>query len=89
MLFYSDNLAVVSILNSKSCKSERVMCIWRLYCSLIGNFQFKAKHIYSKNNMIADALSRANFQKFRQLAPIADILPVPIPVEFWNLLKMK
>ena len=45
--------------------------------------------MYSKNNMIADALSRANFQKFRQLAPIADILTVPIPVEFWNLLKMK
>jgi hypothetical protein len=91
ILFYSDYLAVVSILNSKSCKSERVMCILRLivYCSLIGNFQFKAKHIYSKNNMIADSLSRANFQKFRQLAPIADILPVPIPVEFWNLLKMK
>jgi hypothetical protein len=91
ILFYSDNLAVVSILNSKSCKSGRVMCILRLivYCSLIGNFQFKAKHIYSKNNMIADALSRANFQKCRQLAPIADILPVTIPVEFWNLLKMK
>ena len=89
ILFYSDNVTVVSILNSKSCKSERVMCIWRLYCSLIGNFQFKVKHIYSKNNMIADALSRAHFQKCRQLAPIADILPVPIPVEFWNLLKMK
>ena len=41
-----------------------------MYCSLIGNFQFKAKHIYSKNNMIADSLSRANFQKFRQQAPM-------------------
>ena len=91
VLFYSDNLAVVNILNSKSCKSERVMCILKLivYCSLIGNFQLKAKHIYSKNNMIVDALSRANFQKFRQLALIADILPVQIPVEYWNLLKMK
>ena len=39
--------------------------------------------------MIADALSRANIPKFRQLAPIADILPVPIPMEFWNLLKME
>ena len=39
--------------------------------------------------MIADALSRAIFQKFRQLAPIADISPVPIPVELCNLLKMK
>lgn len=91
ILFYSDNLAVVNIFNSKSCKSERVMCILKLivYCTLIGNFQFKAKHIYSKNNMIADALSRANFQKFRQLAPTVDALPVPIPVEFWNLLRMK
>ena len=54
ILFYSDNLVVVTILNSKSYKSDRVMCILRLivYCSLIGNFQFKAKHIYSKNNML-------------------------------------
>jgi hypothetical protein len=91
ILFYSDNLAVVNILNSNSCKSERVMCILKLigYCSLIGNFQFKAKHIYSKNNMIVDALSLANFQTFRLLAPMVDTLPVPIPVEFWNLLKMK
>ena len=46
-----------------------------VYCSLIGHFQCKAKHIYSKENSIADALSRANFQRFRQLAPTAEIMP--------------
>ena len=91
ILFHIDNLAVVNILNKKSSKSERVMSILRLivYCSLIGNFQFKAVHILSKDNAIADALSRANFQKFRRLAPLANDHPHPIPVEFWNLLKTK
>ena len=91
ILFHSDNSAVVTILNKKSTKSERVMSILRLivYCSLIGNFQFKAVHIFSKYNSVADALSRANFQKFRCLAPLADHSPTPIPVEFWNLLRMK
>jgi len=91
ILFFSDNQAVVTVLNNKSCKSERVMSILRLivYCSLIGNFQFKAVHIFSRNNPIADALSRAKFQKFRSLSPEADILPTPIPKEFLNLLEQK
>lgn len=88
ILFYSDNAAVVSILNNRSSKSERVMSLLRpiVYFTLTLNFQFKAKHIFSVNNGIADAISRQQVKRFRQLAPSADLYPCAVPQEFWNLL---
>jgi hypothetical protein len=54
---------------------------------LIGNFHLKAKYINTAFNSIADALSRAQFQKFKELAPHADFSPTMVPYEFlifWN-----
>lgn len=89
IVFHIDNLAVVTVLNSKYSKSERVMNLLRfiVYWSMIGHFNLKAFHIFSKNNSIADSLSRGHFQKFRQLAPQAEQNPVEVPLEFWNLLN--
>ena len=66
-MLYSDINTIIQTQDTyiKSCKLERVMCIlWLIvYCS------FNA--ITSSNdNMIADALSRENFQKFRQITPM-------------------
>jgi hypothetical protein len=47
----------------------------------------KAFHILSANNCVADALSRGQFQKFKELAPQADTFPTAVPMEFWNLLN--
>ena len=89
IIFYIDNLAVVSILNSKTSKSARVMVLLRfiVYWSLVGNLNFKAVHISSSKNVLADCLSRGKFQKFRELLPSADPVPTTVPLEFWNLLK--
>ena len=38
-----------------------------------------AVHIPGKHNDIADAISRFQYQRFRQLAPEADISPYRIP----------
>ena len=67
ILFHVDNMAVVSILNSMSTKSDRVLKVLRfiVYLSLIGNFHLKAKYINTAFNSIADALSRAQFQKLK------------------------
>jgi hypothetical protein len=46
----------------------------------------KAFHISSANNCVADALSRGQFQKFKELAPEADTFPTAVPMEFWNKL---
>ena len=67
-----------------STKSDRVLKVLRfiVYRSLIGNFHLKAKYINTAFNSIADALSRAQFQKFKELAPHADSSPTMVPYEF-------
>lgn len=90
IIFNIDNLAVVSVLNTKSSNNFRVMNLVRyiVYWSMMGSFQIKAFHISSVNNCIADALSRGQFQKFKKLAPEAAEFPTVVPREFWNLLNM-
>ena len=43
------------------------------------NIYLHAAHIPGKQNDIADAISRFQFQRFRHLAPEADINPHPLP----------
>jgi len=88
VIFFSDNEAVVFILNNKSSKSERVMSLLRplVYLTLVFNIQFRAKHLFSFENKIADSISRGQVARFRELAPTAEEFPSTIPAEFWNLL---
>ena len=88
VLFFSDNEAVVCILNNKTSKSERVMSLPRriVYWTLVSNILLKSKHLPSVDNSIADSLSRGQVKRFRQLAPMAEEFPTAIPIEFWNLL---
>lgn len=88
LLLHTDNMALVSIINSKSSKSPRVMSLIRplvLKCLHL-NLQIKAQHIAGKLNEIADSISRFQWHRFRQLAPAASPNPQPIPSEFWSLL---
>lgn len=88
ILFHTDNAAVVSILNNKSSKFDRVMSLLRpvVYWTLLLNFQFKTKYIFSVDNCIADAIFRGQVERFRRLAPSADAYPCQTPVAFWDLL---
>ena len=83
IVYYIDNMAVVSILNSKTSTSARVMVLLRFifYWSLVGHLHFKAVHISSVNNAIDDSLSRGQFQKLRELAPLAELKPMTVPWE--------
>ena len=47
------------------------------WCAASYNFSIHAEHIPGKVNSIADALSRFQTAKFRQLAPWADQLQTP------------
>ena len=82
-------MAAVYILNSKTSKSARVKVLLRfiVYWSYIGHFHFKAVHISCTDNAIANSLSGGQFQRFRELAPSAELKPMTIPWEFWSLLK--
>lgn len=91
IIMHIDNIAVVQIINQKTSKSSRVMSLLRplLLQLLRFNIQIRCVHIPGPSNTIADAISRFQWQKFRNLAPYADYYPCQIPSEFWNHLKRK
>jgi hypothetical protein len=52
----------------------------------MSNFQFKATHIASSENKIDDALSRGQFQRFREVPKYAEERPHQKPQEFLEFL---
>ena len=70
ILFFTDNEALVHVLNKQSCRDRELMFFVRrlvLVC-LSQNICFKAKHITGLQNKLADSLSRLQLQTFKQLA---------------------
>ena len=82
VVFFSDNQAVVDIINKQTSKDRTVMVLLRRFvlCTLKYNILFHAKHVAGCVNRESDALSRLQVEKFRLLAPYADEQPTPIPV---------
>ncbi len=81
LILHCDNEAVVNIINSKRSRISRVMDLLRhlTLLTLKHNLYIRAQHIPGKCNEIADSLSRLQFQRFRMLAPQADVVPHKIP----------
>ena len=85
--FWCDNESVVHIVNSGHSKSPRIMSLMR-YLTLTAmqsNFLVRCKHISGKSNGIADAISRFQGDRFRQLAPEASKTPCTIPPSLMTL----
>ena len=79
--FYTDNEALVYIINQKTSKNKLIMWLLRkivLIC-LQFNILFQAFHLSSKSNFQADRLSRFQVDKFKQSAPWARPEPLSIP----------
>ena len=89
IVYSIDNVAVVSILESKTSKSARIMVLFIFigYWLLVCHLHFKAVHISYVHNAIADSLSRGKFQRIRELAPTAELKPMMIHWECWRLLN--
>lgn len=87
ILFLSDNQPVVDIINNKSCKNKTLMILIRrlVLASMKWNVIFRSKHIQGKTNIVADLLSRSQFQKAHKVAPWLSSAPADIPV---HLLKV-
>ena len=81
IVFFCDNESVVRILNQKTSKSPKIMELLRpiVLCTLQHNFTFTAQHVRGIENGIADAFSRFQMNRFRQLAPLASPQPCVIP----------
>lgn len=87
ILFNIDNMALVSVVNKRTSKDKLVMKLLRtlVLLTMLNDIQFKAIHLSSSKNSIADAISR--FQRFRALAPQADLQPEQIPAEFLEVIS--
>jgi hypothetical protein len=83
ILLFTDNEALVHVLNKKSCRDKPLMCFVSqmvLVC-LQNNIMFKAKHIPGIYNKLADCLSRFQVAAFQQFAPAnMKCLPTDIPL---------
>ena len=87
--FNIDNEALVWVRNKQSSKSKRLMQLVRPFVqlSMSYNIVFKAVHIASKSNCIADAISRQQWKRFRVLAPNALLDLEAIPLVFRHLIS--
>ena len=85
--FWCDNESVVAIINQGHSKAPRIMDLVRflVLISMKHNFFVRARHVAGVNNGIADALSRFQEQRFRQLAPHAAPRPCTIPPSLMTL----
>ena len=81
ILFYCDNLTTVFIINKGRSQAQPIVKLMRCltWCAAKGNFFITAKHIPGVHNDIADALSRFQMSRFRELAPGAALRPCPCP----------
>ncbi|KAK3104130.1 hypothetical protein FSP39_024643 [Pinctada imbricata] len=89
IVLHTDNKGLIPILNRKTSKSKRVMGLVRplVLCSMLCGIYFKAIHIEGKSNIVADALSRQQMDRFRMSLPNADESPAPIPESFLQTLS--
>lgn len=89
--FFTDNAAVVEIINRQTSKDKSIMVLIRdfvLLC-LNHNILFRAKHVPGISNSLADSLSRLQVDKFKRLMPDADVFATAVPEnllpESWSL----
>lgn len=87
ILFFSDNQAVVQVINKQSCKDKVMMRLVRrlVVACLNWNIWFKAKHIKGAWNIVPDQLSRLQFQKAKLTAPWLSPVQTHIPSHFLNI----
>ena len=81
ILFNCDNLTVVDIWAKGSTKSPEVMAlVWLIYFyAACYNINVSVQQISGTENKIAEAISRLQDIRFRELAPDADATPTKIP----------
>ena len=87
VVFVTDNKPITQIWQSGTTPSTNIMNLVRkLYLHAAkSHFSVSFKFIFTYHNAVADALSRFQMDRFRQLAPDADKTPTPIPSDVWQL----
>ena len=81
IIFHCDNLAVCHVINSHSSKDPIIMTLIRrlVVSSMKYNIIFRAVHVPGLLNPLADALSRQEMGKARELAPTLAAAATEVP----------
>ena len=91
-LVYCDNESVVHMINNSasSCAKCMILICGIMLKGLLYNFRVFAQHLRSEQNVIADCLSRLQFDKFKVLARKYHLraVPEPLPEELWPITKL-
>ncbi len=84
MVFHSENMAVIYIINKQTSKDPHIMRLVRIFvvACMKYNIIFKAVHIQGHKNVLADLLSRFRFQEFRKKAPFMHDHPTTVDPKF-------
>ena len=81
VLFLSDNMAVVDVINKQTARDRDLMVLVRrlTICAMQFNILLKAKHIPGKYNVVADKLSRFQVSEAKKWAPWLSENPTVLP----------
>lgn len=87
ILIRTDNKGVMYAINCLTSKSPPVIILLRhmIFKCLSLNIWMKAVHVPGKDNVLADALSRLQMDRFFQLFPEADRVGLSCPPNLWDL----
>ena len=87
IVFVTDNKPITQIWASGQTPSHNLMLLIRKLFIFAASNQFLVsfKHISGIHNQAADALSRFQVSRFRQLVPDADEQPTAIPENVWEI----
>ena len=87
---FCDNMAVVHMINNMSSRCEICMKMIRMLTlnGLLHNRRLAAKFVKTKDNGVADALSKLQLQRFHKLAPNMRSTPDDIDDRIWPVWKI-
>ena len=78
----TDNMSIKFVINKQTSHDPKIMKLVRTFvvACLKNNISFRAVHVRSHDNSIADSLSRFQMDRFHKLATGADKRATPIPM---------
>ena len=90
IFLFVDNESVKNMINHSTSSCSNLMLLIRLIVleSMVQNVRVYAKYVKSKGNAKADAISRLQFNRFRELDQDMNLEPDPIPEQIWPLEKI-
>ena len=90
IFLFCDNKSVREMINHNTSGCKNCMVLIRIIVlkSMQHNVRIFAKYVKSKENDKADALSRLQFERFRNLDPEMEAIPHRVPEEIWPIDKI-